>query len=101
MDSIFEYDKNRVMEVRHFLNSVKEDHKDLGTSLLCHAIRARHSRTNFDLILGRYNHHQVEIGRPKWAEELLSVKKQAKSLAHDSCAGQKQWLLTFPLLVTC
>jgi respiratory burst oxidase len=85
MDDIFEYDKNRVMDVRHFLTSVKEDNIDLGAGLLCHAVRAKHNRTRFDIILGRYNHRNVEIGRPKWIEELRSIKQEAKGLAHDTC----------------
>jgi respiratory burst oxidase len=85
MDEIFETDENRVMEVRHFLTSVKDDHRDLGAVLLHHATRSRHTRTSFDLILGQYNHRQVEIGRPKWNEELSSVKRKAKRLAYNSC----------------
>jgi respiratory burst oxidase len=85
MDDIFEYDKKHVLEVRHFWTSVKEDHQDVGSVLLHHATRARHSRTSFDLLLGHYNHRHVQIGRPKWTQELRSVKEIAKSLAHDSC----------------
>jgi respiratory burst oxidase len=85
MEGIFETDKNRVMEVRHFLTSVKDDFRDLGAVLLHHATRTKHSRTSFDLILGQYNYHQLEIGRPKWQDELVLVKRKAKGLAYNSC----------------
>jgi hypothetical protein len=85
MDEIFESDQKHVIQVRHFLTSVKDDDRDIGAVLLHHATRARHRQTNFDLILGQYNHHQVEVGRPKWNEEFESVKVEAKELGHKHC----------------
>lgn len=85
MDDIFESDKKNVIQVRHFLTSMKEDDRDIGAVLLHHATRARHRKSNFDLILGQYNHHQVEVGRPNWEDELESVKVDAKELGHGEC----------------
>eukprot|EP00550_Attheya_septentrionalis_P000479 CAMPEP_0198281186 /NCGR_PEP_ID=MMETSP1449-20131203/1152_1 /TAXON_ID=420275 /ORGANISM="Attheya septentrionalis, Strain CCMP2084" /LENGTH=691 /DNA_ID=CAMNT_0043976841 /DNA_START=306 /DNA_END=2381 /DNA_ORIENTATION=- len=85
MDDIFDSDQKHVMQVRHFLTSVKDDDRDIGAVLLHHATRAKHRKTNFDLILGQYNHHQVEVGRPNWEEELDSVKVEAKELGCSNC----------------
>jgi len=85
MDDIFDSDQKNVMQVRHFLTSVKHDDRDIGAVLLHHATRAKHRKTNFDLILGQYNHHQVEVGRPNWEEELDSVKVEAKELGCSDC----------------
>jgi respiratory burst oxidase len=85
MDDIYDSDQNRVMQVRNFLTSVKDDQRDIGAVLLHHATRAKHRRTNFDIILGHYNNRQVEVGRPKWIEELKSVKQEAKNLSLTSC----------------
>jgi respiratory burst oxidase len=85
MDDIYDSDKSRAMQVRNFLTSVKDDQRDIGAVLLHHATRAKHRRTNFDIILGQYTHRQVEVGRPKWTEELKSVKLEAKSLTYNSC----------------
>ena len=85
MDDIFESDQKHVIQVRHFLTSIKNDDRDIGAVLLHHATRARHRRSNFDLILGQYNHHQVEVGRPNWEDELESVKAEAVNLGHTNC----------------
>jgi ferredoxin-NADP reductase len=85
MDDIFDSDQKRVIQVRHFLTSMKEDDRDIGAILLHHATRARHRKSNFDLILGQYNHRQVEVGRPNWEDELKSVKADAKELGHTKC----------------
>lgn len=85
MDEIFELDERNVIQIRHFLTSVKEDDRDIGAVLLHHATRAKHHKTNFDLILGQYSHHQVEVGRPDWKEELESVKVGAKELGFKDC----------------
>lgn len=85
MDEIFESDQKNVIQVRHFLTSVKDDDRDIGAVLLHHATRARHRQTNFDLILGQYNRHQVEVGRPKWNDEFESVKVEATELGYRHC----------------
>jgi respiratory burst oxidase len=85
MDDIFDSDQKHVIQVRHFLTSMKEDDRDIGAVLLHHATRARHRKSNFDLILGQYNHRQVEVGRPNWEDELKSVKADAKELGHTKC----------------
>ncbi|KAI2498586.1 respiratory burst oxidase-like protein [Fragilaria crotonensis] len=85
MDDIFDSDQKNVIQVRHFLTSMKEDDRDIGAVLLHHATRARHRKSNFDLILGQYNHRQVEVGRPNWEDELKSVKVDAKELGHTKC----------------
>jgi respiratory burst oxidase len=85
MDDIFDSDQKNVMQVRHFLTSVKDDDRDIGAVLLHHATRAKHRKTNFDLILGQYNHHQLEVGRPNWEEELDSVKLGAKERGCSNC----------------
>ena len=76
MDEIFEADKKNLLQIRHFLTSVKYDARDLGAVLLHHATRAHHKRTNVDLLLGQQIHHQVEVGRPDWKEELESVREE-------------------------
>jgi len=85
MDEIFDADQKNVLQIRHFLTSVKHDDRDLGAVLLHHATRAHHKRTNVDLLLGQQIHHQVEVGRPNWAEELDSVKEEAESLGESKC----------------
>lgn len=85
MDEIFESDQRNVIQIRHFLTSVRHDDRDIGAVLLHHATRAKHHKTNFDILLGQYAHHQVEVGRPDWSEELESVKADAKELGHEDC----------------
>ena len=80
MDRIFEADKKNLLQIRHFLTSVKYDDRDLGAVLLHHATRAHHKRTEVDLLLGQQIHHQVECGRPDWTEELDSVREEAESI---------------------
>ena len=84
MDRIFEADKKNLLQIRHFLTSVKYDNRDLGAVLLHHATRAHYRRTdNVDLLLGQQVHHQVECGRPDWAEELDSVREEAEVLGES------------------
>ena len=85
MDEIFEADKKNLLQIRHFLTSVKYDARDLGAVLLHHATRAHHKRTNVDLLLGQQIHHQVEVGRPDWKEELESVREE--TMDGDSNCG--------------
>jgi respiratory burst oxidase len=85
MDDIFEADAKNIIQIRHFLTSVKDDDRDIGAVLLHHATRAKHHKTNFDMLLGNYTHHQVEVGRPDWEEELTSVKIEAKELECRDC----------------
>ena len=85
MDRVYKHDKSHVLQVRHFLTSVKDDDRDIGAVLLHHATRAKHRADGFDLILGQQTHHQVEVGRPKWKDELQSVKREAKDLGHNKC----------------
>ena len=80
MDAIFEADKKNLLQIRHFLTSVKHDTRDLGAVLLHHATRAHYKRTNVDLILGHQIHHQVEVGRPIWSDELDSVREETLAL---------------------
>jgi len=80
MDRIFEADEKNMLQIRHFLTSVKYDDRDLGAVLLHHATRAHHKRTEVDLLLGQQIHHQVECGRPDWIEELDSVREEAESI---------------------
>jgi hypothetical protein len=74
-----------VLQVRHFLTSVKDDDHNVGAILLHHANRARHKRTDFDLLLGHRVHHQVGVGRPDWVEELKSVRSESKELGYKKC----------------
>jgi respiratory burst oxidase len=85
MDEIYESDHQHILQIRHFLTSVKDDDRDLGAVLLHHATRAKHKKTNFDLMLGGQGHHQVEVGRPNWAKELASVRADAKELGMKKC----------------
>ena len=85
MDEIFEADQKNVLQIRHFLTSVKHDDIDLGAVLLHHATRAHHKRTNVDLLLRQQIHHQVEVGRPDWLEELQSVRDETESLGEEKC----------------
>ena len=85
MDSVYKKDQKHVMQVRHFLTSATDDHRDIGAVLLYHAKRSKHRSDNFDLILGQPTHHQVEVGRPDWKEELESVKQEAKGLGYHKC----------------
>jgi predicted ferric reductase len=78
--------QQQVMHIRHFLTSAQRPaDKDIGAVLLQYAKRAKHNKTNFDLLLGQYSHHQADVGRPDWETELLSVKTQAKELGHGKC----------------
>ena len=85
IDDIFEKDKSNMLQIRHFLTSVNYDDRNLGAILLHHATRAHHKRTNIDLLLGQQIHHQVEVGRPNWEEELDSVREEAVSLGESNC----------------
>ncbi|CAB9524713.1 generating NADPH oxidase heavy chain subunit [Seminavis robusta] len=85
MDKVYKSDQKHVLQVRHFLTSVKDDNRDVGAVLLHHATRAKHQTDGFDLLLGQQTHHQVEVGRPTWKDELQSVKREAKALGHNSC----------------
>lgn len=85
MDEVFKADKKHILQVRHFLTSVKQDDRDLGAVLLHHATRAHHRTSNVDLLLGQQIHHQVEVGRPDWLEELESVRNETESLGESRC----------------
>ncbi|CAB9528475.1 oxidase homolog protein B [Seminavis robusta] len=85
MDDVYQQDQKHVLQVRHFLTSVKDDDRDIGAILLHHATRAKHRASNFDLILGQQTHHQVEVGRPDWAKELKSVQQEACDLGQQRC----------------
>jgi len=85
LDEIYEQDDKHVIQVRHFLTSVKFDDRDLGAVLLHHAARSKHKHTDIDLLLGRQTHHQVEVGRPNWDEELCSIQEEAKELGYKDC----------------
>jgi NAD(P)H-flavin reductase len=85
LEDIYEHDKKHVLQTRHFLTSAKLDDRDLGAVLLHHATRAKHRADNFDLLLGRRTHHQVEARRPDWDEELRAVRDEAKDLGFRDC----------------
>ena len=87
MDDIYENsDEQRDrLQIRHFLTSVKDDVRDVGTVLLHHASRAKHKQTDFDFLLGRRTRHQVDIGRPNWGDELSSVRSDSKELGCRKC----------------
>jgi len=85
MDEIYESDQKHVLQIRHFLTSIKDDERDIGAILLHHATRAKHMRTDFDIVLGHRAHHQVEVGRPDWVEELASIRTESKELGHNKC----------------
>lgn len=85
LDDIYEQDDKHVIQIRHFLTSVKQDDRNLGAVLLHHAARRKHHQTDIDLLLGRQTHHQVEVGRPIWDEELCSVRDEAKELGYKEC----------------
>jgi respiratory burst oxidase len=85
LDDIYEHDNKHVLQTRHFLTSVKYDDRDLGAVLLHHATRSKHRNADFDLLLGRRTHHQVEVGRPDWDAEFRAVRDEAKDLGHCDC----------------
>ena len=85
MDEIYESDQKHVLRIHHFLTSVKDDDRDIGAVLLHHATRAKHKSADFDLLLGQRVHHQVEVGRPDWGEELSAIRSEAKGLGHKKC----------------
>lgn len=85
LDDIYEHDNKHVLQTRHFLTSAKYDDRDLGAVLLHHAAFSTHRNTNFDLLLGRRAHHQVEVGRPDCDEEFRAVRDEAKALGHCDC----------------
>ena len=85
LDEIYEQDDKHVIQVRHFLTSLKYDDRDLGAVLLHHAARSKHKRTDIDIVLGRQTHHQVEVGRPDWNEEFRSIREEAKELGEKEC----------------
>lgn len=85
MDKIYKRDQKKVLQVRHFLTSVKDDDRDIGAVLLNHARRSKFQADSFDLILGQQTHHHVNVGRPDWKDELRGVKEEAKRLGHAKC----------------
>ena len=85
MDEIYQSDPTHIVQTRHFLTSAKHDDRDLGAVLLNYATKSAHKKTNVDLVLGHYSHQQVEVGRPKWKNELLSVKREAQMLGEKKC----------------
>lgn len=85
LDDIYEHDNKHVLQTRHFLTSAKYDDRDLGAVLLHHAALSTHRNTNFDLLLGRRTHHQVEVGRPDWDKEFIAIREEAKALGHRDC----------------
>ena len=82
-DAIYESDKKHVLQIRHFLTSGTTDDRDIGAVLLHHATRAHHKKTDIDLLLGRRGHHQVEVGRPDWDDELVTVRDESKESGFD------------------
>lgn len=85
MNELFLKDENNVLQCRHFLTSMEEDHRDLGAVLLHHATRSKHRRTGHDLILGHRSIHKVDVGRPKWNKEFRNIKYNAQELGHKKC----------------
>mmetsp|Transcript_11516 Transcript_11516/g.27865 ORF Transcript_11516/g.27865 Transcript_11516/m.27865 type:complete len:746 (-) Transcript_11516:24-2261(-) len=82
---IYDSDPNNAIRLRHFLTSMKQDDRDLGSVLFHHATRSKHQRTNFDIVMGNHVRHQVEIGRPDWKKELTSIKMESKDLGYNDC----------------
>lgn len=85
MDNIFEADPDNFIQIRHFLTSMKEDDRDLGAVLSHHATKVKHVKTNFNIVLVQYTHHQVQTGRPDWKDELESVKFASKKIYRNDC----------------
>jgi len=85
MGEIYDSDQKNVLHVRPFLTSVLDNDHDVEAILLHYATRAKHKRTGFDFVLGQRVHHQVEVGRPNWGDELAAVRTEGKRLGYRKC----------------
>jgi len=85
MGEIYDSDQKNVLHVRPFLTSVLDNDHDVEAILLHYATRAKRKRTGFDFVLGQRVHHQVEVGRPNWGDELAAVRTEGKRLGYRKC----------------
>ena len=85
INDIYKSDEKHIIQTRYFLTSMKHDDRDLAAVLLHYATRAHHKRTNIDLLLGHQTHHQVEVGRPDWLEEMEGVREEVEALGETKC----------------
>lgn len=73
MEEIFESDKDGVLEVQHFLTTVKSDQHDLGSLIFHYAAAAVHRQSKLDIVLGHHSSSRVKTMRPSWDTELQRV----------------------------
>ena len=85
MEEIYERDVNHLIEIRHFVTSAKRDNRNLGDVLFHYAANAIHAKTDADIVLGYHNkNHQVQVGRPRWNQELRHAAGTAKELGEKN-----------------
>jgi ferredoxin-NADP reductase len=85
MDEIYEQDSKNILEIRHFITSLKRDDRDFGDVLFHYAANAVHADTNLDIYLGQRTHHQIEVGRPEWDKELRHVVNITREIGETDC----------------
>lgn len=86
MEEIYNSDTENLIEIRHFITSVKFDDRDLGDVLFHHAANAVHAESDLDIFLGyRTNHYQVGVGRPNWRWELQHAVQTTQQLGEKEC----------------
>ena len=86
MEDIFERDTKNLIEIRHFITSVKRDDRNFGDILFHYAANAVHHESNLDIVLGyRIKKNQVQVGRPKWSQELRHAVETTKELGETEC----------------
>lgn len=85
MEEIFEKDKEQMIEIRHFVTSIKRDGRDLGSILFHHAADQLHGKTGMNLFLGHRTNFPVAIGRPNWNRELQRAVRITRFLEEKEC----------------
>ena len=86
MEDIYERDTHNLIEIRHFITSAKRDDRNFGDVLFHYAANAVYDDSNLDIMLGyRTKKHQVQVGRPKWSQELRHALDTTKELGEKEC----------------
>ena len=74
-----------MVEMRQFLTSAKQDDRDLGAILLCHAAQAIHMGTHHDILLGQAVREPIQLGRPVWEKEFRRVVRLCQEMYLSKC----------------
>lgn len=85
METIYEQDTTNMIELRHFVTSMKKDDRDFTNVLFHYAANTVHADTNMDIFLGHRSNHQIEVGRPDWKKELGHVCNIVRELNEKDC----------------